>query len=100
MLLTYVGLTDRNGNKLVENGIKETHTNEVIAKMLVTIGTHNEFVRWLQNRLIALGFNCGKTGADSYFGLKTLVAIKNFQVSRGLKPDGIVGPLTIVELLK
>jgi len=95
-----VGLTDNNGNKLVENGIKDTHTNEVIAKIFVTSGTHNEFVRWIQSRLIRLGFNCGKTGADSYFGPNTLVAIRNFQSSRGLKPDGIVGPLSIRELLR
>lgn len=95
-----VRLTDRNGNKLVENGIRGTHTNEVIAKIFVTRGTHNEFVRWIQNRLIGLGFNCGKTGADSYFGSNTLVAIQHFQASRGLKPDGIVGPLSIGELLK
>ena len=95
-----VGLTDRNGNKLIEDGIKGTHSNEVIATVFVTRGTHNELVRWIQNRLIALGFNCGKTGADSYFGSNTLVAIQHFQALRGLKPDGIVGPYSIAELLK
>ena len=95
-----MGLTDRNGNKLVEDGIKGAHTNEVMAKVFVTRGTHNEFVRWIQNRLIALGFNCGITGADSYFGSNTLVAVQHFQSLRGLNPDGIVGPLIISELLK
>ena len=40
-----VGLRDKNGDKLVEDGIKGTHTNEVIAKVLVSKGAHNELVR-------------------------------------------------------
>lgn len=95
-----VGITDKNGNNLVEDGIRGTHTNEVIAKILVTRKAHNEFVRWMQQRLIALGFSCGKPGADGYFGFNTLAAVQNFQASRGLKPDGIVGPLTTTQLLK
>ena len=95
-----VGLTDANGNKLVEDGIKGTHTSEGVAKILVSRDAHNELARWIQQRLIALGFSCGKTGADSYFGLNTSVAVQHFQSSRGLKSDGIVGPLTIAQLLK
>jgi len=95
-----VGLKDKNGDKLVEDGIKGTHTNEVIAKVLVTKGAHNELARWIQQRLVALGFSCGKTGADSYFGPNTLLAVQKFQTSKSLKKDGIVGPLTITQLLK
>ncbi|MGH4052372.1 MAG: GH25 family lysozyme [Clostridium sp.] len=95
-----VGLTDKNRHNLVEDGIKGIHTNEVIDKTFVTSGIYNELVRFIQKRLISLGFNCGKTGADSYFGPNTLIAVKNFQVSRKLKSDGIVGPLTTTQLLK
>ncbi|MBU3179776.1 GH25 family lysozyme [Clostridium psychrophilum] len=95
-----VGLKDKNGSKLVENGIIGTHTNEVIAKVYVTKGAHNELVRWIQQRLIASGFGCGPTGADSYFGLITLAAVKKYQTSKKLKSDGIVGPLTINKLLR
>ncbi|WP_258280690.1 GH25 family lysozyme [Clostridium sp. CM027] len=95
-----LGLKDKNGDKLVEDGIKGTHTNEVVAKTFVTRGAHNELVRWIQQRLIALGFSCGKTGSDSNFGLNTLLSVQHFQASRGLKPDGIVGPITIIQLLK
>ena len=94
------GLTDSNGDKLLEDGIKGVHTNEVIAKTFVTLGAHNELVRFIQERLIALGFRTGKTGADSYFGPNTLLAIERFQASKGLKQDGIVGPLTITQLIK
>ena len=41
-----------------------------------------------------------RNGADSYFGLNTIGAVKQFQTSIGLKSDGIVGPLTTEELLK
>lgn len=93
-----VGLTDKNGNKLVEDGIKGTHTNEVIDKVLVTKGAHNELARFIQQRLVSLGFSIGSTGADSYFGPNTLLAVDKFQASRGLKQDGIVGPSTITQL--
>ena len=92
-------LTDNNGNKLIEDGIKGTKTNEVIAKIIVITGAHNELVHFIQQRLIASGFNCGRTGADSYFGPNTLLAVKRFQVSKGLQQDGIVGQLTITQLL-
>ncbi|WP_298843695.1 GH25 family lysozyme [uncultured Clostridium sp.] len=94
-----VGLTDKNGDKLLEDGIKGNHTNEVIAKTFVATGAHNELVRFIQQQLIALGFNCGKTGADSYLGQDTLLSVQKFQTSKGLKKDGIVGPLTIIQLL-
>jgi len=67
---------------------------------LVIEGAHNELVRWIQQRLISSGFSCGVTGADSYFGVNTLAAVKKIQTSRVLKSDGIVGSLTINQLLK
>lgn len=95
-----IGLTDNNGDKLVEDGIIGTYTTQVIAKVLVTNGAHNELVRWIQQRLIALGFTVGTTGADSYFSVNTLAGVKLFQASKGLVSDGTVGPLTINALLK
>jgi len=95
-----IGLTDNNGDKLVEDGIIGTYTTQVIAKVLVTNGAHNELVRWIQQRLIALGFTVGTTGADSYFSVNTLAGVKFFQASKGLVSDGIVGPLSINALLK
>lgn len=95
-----VGLKDKNGNALVEDRIRGVLTNSVIAKVLVVRGSKNELVRWIQKRLITLGFNCGSAGADGIFGWYTLVAVQHFQASRGLTPDGKVGPLTINALLK
>lgn len=54
----------------------------------------------LQKYLNAHGFALAASGAGSpgqetaYFGLLTVKAAKAFQASKGLVPDGIVGPLT------
>jgi peptidoglycan hydrolase-like protein with peptidoglycan-binding domain len=49
-------------------------------------------VKELQKRLSVI-----QTG---FFGLLTLSAVKKYQISKGLKGDGIVGPLTLAELNK
>ena len=94
-----IGLTDKNGDKLVEDGIVGNYTTQVITKVLIANGAHNELVRWIQQRLIALEFSVGTTGADSYFSVNTLAGVKLFQASKGLVADGIVGLLTITQLL-
>lgn len=50
----------------------------------------------LQNYLNANGFNSGLS--DGWFGKLTLSAMKNFQTSKGLLSDGIVGPMTRAKL--
>lgn len=51
-------------------------------------------VKWLQNRLIELGYSCGKYGADSYFGNDTKKAVGLFQKNNHLAVDYIVGKNT------
>jgi uncharacterized protein (TIGR02594 family) len=46
----------------------------------------------IQTRLQELGFNPGEI--DGVWGRQTIAAVKLFQTTRGLRPDGIVGPLT------
>jgi len=94
------GLKDNNGDNLIENGIIDTQTNEVIKKIFVTKGDHNELVRWIQQRLRSLGFSCGETEDDSFFGVNTLAAVEHFQFLYALKSDGFIGPLSIIQLLK
>ena len=51
----------------------------------------------LQRRLNALGFDCGR--GDGILGPATEAALRQFQRERGLEPDGVCGPATIVALV-
>jgi hypothetical protein len=46
----------------------------------------------IQLALIRLGYDLGPRGADGVLGHKTSLAIREFQASKGLGADGIVGP--------
>lgn len=52
-------------------------------------GSISNYVCIAQDDLNTLGFQTG--GLDGIFGSKTEEAVRNFQNSRGLKVDGIVG---------
>lgn len=53
-----------------------------------------EDVKAVQEKLISLGYSCGKHGADAKFGNDTKKAVIAFQKASGLKADGIVGKNT------
>ncbi len=50
-------------------------------------------VAGLQQRLIEMGFDCGR--ADGVFGPRTESALREFQRNVGLPPDGTCGPATL-----
>jgi N-acetylmuramoyl-L-alanine amidase len=52
----------------------------------------------LQNRLIEMGFHCGKV--DGIYGIRTEAAIKEFQKSVGIDVDGKCGPTTLISLMR
>ncbi|MCP5119608.1 MAG: peptidoglycan-binding protein, partial [bacterium] len=56
------------------------------------LGSQGDDVAALQRRLNELGFNAG--AADGIFGGGTRAAVEQFQQSRNLRVDGIVGPAT------
>lgn len=56
-------------------------------------------VKWLQERLEALGYSVGSYGIDGSFGPDTLKAVKLYQKNNGLKVDGIVGKSTYKKLV-
>lgn len=59
---------------------------------LISNGSRGSYVTMLQNRLNALGYNCGS--ADGIFGTNTTASVKSFQRAKGLVADGYVGQLT------
>jgi len=58
--------------------------------------TNQAQVKLLQKELIYLGFLTGK--ADGVYGPGTKAAVEQFQSSRQLTPDGVVGPATLAAL--
>ena len=55
----------------------------------IKLGSRGDAVRLLQERLKELGYDCGKS--DGIFGQKTKQAVLQFQKTKNLKADGIVG---------
>lgn len=62
-------------------------------------GAKGNITKWIQKRLISLGYSCGSSGVDGDFGSGTEKAVKNFQKEHGLTADGIVGKDTWKKLL-
>jgi peptidoglycan hydrolase-like protein with peptidoglycan-binding domain len=54
-------------------------------------------VIWAQEHLLAAGEN---VAADGGYGARTVAAVKNFQSTHGLFPDGAIGPQTWSALLR
>ncbi len=74
-----------------------TNNNSIVADSYmeaaaVRNGDSGSKVKEIQRKLNELGFSVGNV--DGIFGSKTLAAVKNFQKSRGLTVDGIVGTNT------
>lgn len=61
---------------------------------LLRKGARGEDVRYLQTVLIACGFVLPRYGADGSYGAETIEAVMQYQMDRGLDPDGICGPKT------
>ncbi len=62
----------------------------------IQIGSVGDAVRKLQTRLKTLGFYISTV--DGIFGSYTDTAVRQYQQSKGLTPDGIVGPYTWTSL--
>ncbi len=82
-----------------ENGVTPTPAPESEAKTrLLRFGCKGDDVKELQELLSKAGYLADKI--DGVFGKNTLAAVRNFQGSRGLAVDGIVGPKTLDALKK
>lgn len=97
------------GPQYVENAIKVYNNHKQLIEMyrvdnsmpahlqnrrILKKGSEGSDVIVMQQKLIAAGYSCGKTGADGKFGTNTYNALKKFQADRGIVVDGICGPVT------
>lgn len=73
----------------------ETVKNE---PLILRKGSKGAEVKDLQNKLISLGYDLGKYGADGDFGSATEKAVKKFQKDHSIGQDGQAGPLTFTAL--
>jgi hypothetical protein len=86
----------------------QSQSQNLVSKFVRTLKLKDmgEDVRELQKYLNTHGFLVSTTGNGSagnettYFGLKTKASVILFQKSKGLTPDGIVGPLTRNHIVK
>lgn len=67
-------------------------TYRPFAGVLLGVGSANNEVKLIQEKLNSLGYNVGT--ADGIFGTGTESAVKSYQQSKNLDADGIVGKLT------
>lgn len=63
-------------------------------------GSEGEDVKELQQKLIELGYDCGRWGADGDFGDATEMAVMAFQRDAKIDVDGIVGAATVSAIEK
>lgn len=61
-------------------------------------GAKGEEVKKLQERLLELGYDLPKYGADGDYGAETIRAVKEFQKDHGLTADGVCGQKTYAAL--
>ena len=68
-------------------------------RKLISLGDEGDVVEYLQRLLLGVGEELPRYGVDGVFGSETEDAVESFQIKHGLKPDAIVGKMTIRELL-
>ncbi len=72
-------------------------SNTVSSTQTLRVGAVSDAVRDMQNRLITLGY-LENGEADGKFGVKTSLALIEFQKANGLSADGVAGVKTFAKL--
>lgn len=87
-------------NEITQRALDEARWR--LGDRILLLGTQSlmrgDDVAALQERLIQMGFNCGKV--DGVYGIKTEAAVKEFQKSVGIVVDGKCGPSTLISLIR
>lgn len=73
--------------------------NDPYYRPLCVKGDKNDYVKELQEKLLAQGYSLGNYGADGDFGSLTEEAVKKFQADHNITTDGMCGKLTWPVLL-
>lgn len=73
-------------------------TGTVVDVTIIRKGNRGPEVTFLQKKLISLGYELPRFGADGTFGAETVAAVKEFQRDQRITADGIVGPETFSKL--
>lgn len=95
---TVVVLND--GSKANEQPTREDENTVTITLSILKRGAKGGEVWTLQTILRAMGYNLGVYGVDSDFGGATESAVKQYQKTKGLEADGVVGEQTWNKLIK
>jgi N-acetylmuramoyl-L-alanine amidase len=94
--LTATGLV----NEITQRALDEARWR--LGDRILLLGTQSlmrgDDVSTLQERLIQMGFNCGRV--DGVYGVKTEAAVNEFQKSVGIVVDGKCGPSTLISLMR
>ena len=94
--LTATGLV----NEITQRALDEARWR--LGDRILLLGTQSlmrgDDVSTLQERLIQMGFNCGRV--DGVYGVKTEAAVKEFQKSVGIVVDGKCGPSTLISFMR
>lgn len=87
-------------NEITQRALDEARWR--LGDRILLLGTQSlmrgDDVAALQERLIQMGFNCGKV--DGVYGIRTEAAVKEFQKSVGIVVDGKCGPTTLISLMR
>ena len=62
-------------------------------------GGRGPFVTWLDKQLASLEGKKARSRLKNIYDEEMVKKVKTFQTAAGLKPDGIVGPTTIAQLI-
>lgn len=93
------GYKDKDGKKLIEDGIAGSKTEYVAGKIALRKGSKGELVKWVQkncNELIVLE---NDLVIDGDYGNLTFSAVQQYQKYYGLSNDGVAGIDTLFSMM-
>lgn len=94
-------LNEQYGCGLAEDGIFGNLTANACKKNYIYLRKKAPIhIKWLQRRLVELGYNIGSYGIDGVYGNDSRKAVMDFQRSRNIEIDGYVGVDTSRKLVE